>query len=126
MNRYCMKYINSPPCRYKDKYLTDSQCLTFYIIPGGEGANDSDDVPSTDKECLERFNKEDWAFFCKREPQLVVKVRYDLLKGRRKQDGELCVILHLFTRVFLFIPNVLAWNLCFNASHLATLAHVSL
>lgn len=79
MNLYCMKYVNPPPGRYIDKPLTDSQCLTFYIVPGGEGANNSDDVQSTDKECLEHFNKKDWAFFHKRQPQLVVKVRYNLL-----------------------------------------------
>ena len=43
MNCYCIKYINPPLGRYIDKHLTDSQCLTFYIILDREEANNLND-----------------------------------------------------------------------------------
>jgi hypothetical protein len=69
---------------------TAQQDQTFYIIPGLSGDEESchqGDI--ADGTALDHFNNENWDFFTRTESQLVVKVRYNLLKGRRKQDGEL-------------------------------------
>jgi hypothetical protein len=46
------------------------------------------DVP-TNVLAVDHFTNENWTIFKKKEAQLVIKIRYNLLKGCRKQDGEL-------------------------------------
>ena len=61
----------------------------MYIIPGLSGHKECYHQDIADGTALEHLDDENWDFFARKEPQLIVKVRYNLFKGHRKQDGEL-------------------------------------